>query len=476
MPLFGPPNIPQLEAKRDTQGLIKALAYKDAAIRIAAAEALAPLKDLLAVEPLVGLLKDGNADVRRASIAALAARGGGRVVEPLVTALKDPDPDVRAAVAKAVYRRLMTDPDQDTRRATASALGRIRAIDAVEPLVKAVMDSDEDVRLAAIRALQAIGEVQAVVPLIIVLAREQVRQKATGRSSLAVERAASQALDVLCGPKAIGQLQTALAHDEADVRETAIRRLAKIASPEVSDLLSAALNDRDPAIRRTAARGLAEIGWLPQANEMGARYWAALREWRHCVECGPTAIPLLLTSFDTVDAVERPDILQALGELDWAPQEANATAAHYWAFRGRWDICVEIGIPAVEALDNVLRSNPRWRQRVAAASALAALNQTRSAPFARVDLIRQAIHIIDGDGDGTFKRMSLEMMLAEEHQYDPGAGERVEWCRCGYPASRVRSDALREPLTDLLGFEPSSGNATTYYCPSCDTRRTTVAT
>jgi len=74
MPLFGPPNIPQLEAKRDTQGLIKALAYKDAAIRIAAAEALAPLKDLLAVEPLAGLLKDGNADVRRASIAALAAR------------------------------------------------------------------------------------------------------------------------------------------------------------------------------------------------------------------------------------------------------------------------------------------------------------------------------------------------------------------------------------------------------------------
>jgi hypothetical protein len=36
MPLFGPPNIPQLEAKGDTQGLIKALAYKDAAIRIAA--------------------------------------------------------------------------------------------------------------------------------------------------------------------------------------------------------------------------------------------------------------------------------------------------------------------------------------------------------------------------------------------------------------------------------------------------------
>ena len=476
MPLFGPPNIPQLEAKRDAQGLIKALAYKDSAIRIAAAKALAPMKDLLAVEPLVGLLKDDNVDVRRASVAALAARGGGRVVEPLVAALKDPDPDVRAAAAKAVYLRLMTDPDQDARRATAAALGRTRAIDAVEPLVKAIMDSDEDVRLAAIRALQAIGDVQAVAPLIIVLAHEQVRQKATGHSSLAVERAASQALDALCDPMAIGQLQSALAHDDADVRETAVRRLAKIGTPEVSDSLFAALNDKDPVIRRTAARGLAEMGWLPQANEMGARYWAALREWRRCAECGPEAIPLLLTAFDTVDALGRTDILQALVELGWAPEEANATAAHYWAFRGRWDICVEIGMPAVEALDSVLRSNPRWRQRVAAASALDALNQTRLAPFARIDLIRQALGIVDGDGDGTFKRMSLEMMLAEEHQYDPGAGELIEWCRCGYPTSRIRGDAQREPLTDLLGFEPSSSGATAYYCPSCDTRRTAVAT
>ena len=207
MPLFGPPNIPQLEAKRDAQGLIKALAYKDAAIRMAAAEALAPLKDPLAVEPLVVLLKDQDSGVRRAAVAALAARGGFRVVDPLVAAMDDRDPAIRLAAATAVYRRLLTDPDADTRRATAGELGRIRAAGAVQPLIKAVMDSDEGVRAAAIKALQAIGDVQAVVPLIIVLAHEQVRQKATGRSSLAVERAAAQALDALCDAKAIGKLQ-----------------------------------------------------------------------------------------------------------------------------------------------------------------------------------------------------------------------------------------------------------------------------
>jgi HEAT repeat protein len=476
MPLFGPPNVLQLAAKRDAQSLIKALAYKDASIRIAAANALAPLKDPLAVEPLTALLKDESNGVRRAAVASLAARGGSRVVGPLVGALQDPSPEVRAEAAKAVYKHLMTDPDQETRRATAAALGLVRTADAVEPLVKAIMDSDEGVRLAAIKALQAIGDVRAVVPLIVALAHEQTRHKTTGRSSLAVERAASQALDALCDTSAaIGPLRTALAHDEDDAREIAVKHLARIADPAVANSLLTALTDRDATVRRTAARGLAETGWLPQRDEMGARYWAALREWRRCPECGPAAIPLLVASFETVDVLERTDILEALASLNWEPDSDSATATHYWASRGDWDKCIEIGAPAVEALESVVRSNPRWRQRVAAAGALAAMNETRPTPFARIDLIQQALAVIDGDAEGTLKRESLETMLAEQGQFDPEAGERIEWCRCGYPASRVRTDALREPLTDMLGFEQSSSNATTYYCPSCDTRRTTVA-
>src|SRR5512140_399960 len=156
MPLFGPPNVAQLEAKRDTQGLIKALQYKDPVIRIAAADALAPLRDPLAVEPLVGLLRDENPGVRRAAVSALSARGGFRVVEPLVATLTDIDPDVRVAAQTAVYRRLMTDPDQDARRATAVALGKLQDAGAVDALIKAINDADEGVRLAVIRALQAI--------------------------------------------------------------------------------------------------------------------------------------------------------------------------------------------------------------------------------------------------------------------------------------------------------------------------------
>jgi len=476
MPLFGPPNIAQLEAKRDTQGLIKALGVKDAAIRMAAADALAPLKDPMAVEPLVGLLGDEHPGVRRAAVAALSARGGFRVVEPLVSALEDRDPEVRATARTAVYRRLMTDPDQDARRAATAALGRIRAGDAVETLIKATIDADEGVRVAAIKSLEAIGDVQAVVPLIIVLAHEQIRQRSTGRSSLAVERAASRALDTLCVAGAIGPLQSALGHDEADVRDIAARRLSRVGSAEVAGSLAAALHDKDPGVRRSAARGLAEIGWQPPANLTGAQYWVALREWRRCAESGSAAIPLLLAAYDGVDAPERADIVAALVRLHWKPEAANATAAHYWAAQGHWDKCIEIGEPAVEALESILRAAPRWRDRVAAAATLATLNRPVSAPFARLDLVQRALAILDGEGTGDEKRGLLEALLTDEHQLHADANESVEWCACGYPASKVGNDELRVPLADLLGFEQSSSSVTTYYCPSCDTRRETVAT
>jgi HEAT repeat protein len=474
MPLFGPPNIHQLEAKRDVQGLIKALNFKDPAIRMAAAEALGPLKDPLAVEPLVGLLKDDNAGVRRAAVAALAARGGHRVVEPLVAALEDARSDVRATAAAAVYRRLMTDADAETRRTTAAALGRLRVADAVEPLARATMDSDETVRVAAIKALQAIRDVDAIVPLIIVLAHEQVRQKSSGRSSLPVERATSQALDILCDEHGIEALQTAIRHEDADVREIAVRRLARIQSPLVTESLVGALADKDPGIRRAAARGLTELKWMPATDESGVRYWAALREWRRCVECGAVGIPLLVASLDAVDTLERADIMAALIQLDWQPSEANAAAAQYWAARGQWDKCVAIGEPAIEALDGVLRSAPKWRDRVAAAGALVSMDQLRTVPFARLDLVQRALEILDDPAFGEDRRSLLETLLTDEGQFQRGK-QSVEWCTCGYPASRVAPEGLHEPITDLLGSEKSSGNARTYYCPSCGVRRTTVA-
>jgi len=472
MALFGPPDIPQLEAKRDIQGLIKALSYKDAEIRYTAVEALGPMRDPAAAEAIVALLADENARVRRSAVSALSTRGGLRVVEPLVNALDDPDPDVRAAAGTAVYRRLMIDTDTDARLATATLLARVRDDGSVEALIKGLMDPDEAVRVAVIKSLQAIGGGQAVAPLVGVLAREQARQKSTGRSSLAVERAASQALDALCNESAVESLEAALGHDDTAVREIVVRRLARLGTPRVTELLVGCLDDADPAIRRAAARGLVESSWQPPMDEVGARYWASLREWGHCADCGPAAIPTLLAAFPQADSVGQADITAALAKLSWEPVDADSLAAQFWANQGQWDKCVAVGEPAIEVLDGVLRGASGWRNRVAATAALASMNQPRTAPFSNVDLVRRALEIIDGDGSDDDKRGLLEALLADESQFDPAA-QTVDWCKCGYPAARVLADGLHEPMVDLLGFEQGPGNATTYYCPSCDARRTT---
>jgi HEAT repeat protein len=473
MPLFGPPNIAALEAKRDTQGLIKALSYKDPIVRIAAADALAPLRDPLAVEPLVALLKDDNAGVRRAAVAALSARGGFRVVDPLVGELSDPDYDVRSAASTAVYRRLMTDPDQDARRATAVALGKIRDSGGVEPLIRAINDADEGVSLAAIRALQAIGDVRAVLPLVVAQAREQARQRSAGRSSLAIERAASGALDALCGPTAIETLEPGLSHDDYDVREIAVKRLSRIGVPAIAQPLEIALGDKEALIRRTAARGLADIGWKPTSNESGALYWGALREWRKCAECGAAAVPILVDAFEGADPAGRAEIVAGLVGLGWEPEGKSALAAGVWAARGELGKLAEMGDEAIGPLQTAAMDAPHWRDRLAAAHALEAMGRKPEAPFENVDLASQALTICDAPANGegaADKRAAIDEFLAGQRLIRPEDGDSLELCACGYPLSRVDSAGGRHALTVLLGYE-GDGDGRTYVCPACGTPR-----
>ena len=71
MPLFGPPNVAKLEAKKDISGLIRALGYrKDGAVREAAMPALVRC-GACAVTPLIYALGDPDRDVRRAGASVL---------------------------------------------------------------------------------------------------------------------------------------------------------------------------------------------------------------------------------------------------------------------------------------------------------------------------------------------------------------------------------------------------------------------
>ena len=113
-------------------------------------------------------------------IIALGDLRNVREVEPLIAMLEDSDADVRWASAKALgdigdVRAVeplisrLEDPDADVRWAAAHALGGLGDVRAVEPLIPLLKDSDSYVSRTAVWALRDIGDVRAVEPLIALL-------------------------------------------------------------------------------------------------------------------------------------------------------------------------------------------------------------------------------------------------------------------------------------------------------------------
>jgi HEAT repeat protein len=74
MSLFGPPNVVKLEAKRDVEGLTRALGcQKDWGMRRFAAIALGQCGDSHAVDTLAAALEGGDDDMRRSAADGLVA-------------------------------------------------------------------------------------------------------------------------------------------------------------------------------------------------------------------------------------------------------------------------------------------------------------------------------------------------------------------------------------------------------------------
>lgn len=101
MGIFGPPNIEKMKAKKDIDGLIMSLGYKDEVIHKAAMQALVEIGDV-AVAPLIDALKFEEWFIRKRAAEALGEIGDPRANEPLITALKDEYENVRNTVAEAL--------------------------------------------------------------------------------------------------------------------------------------------------------------------------------------------------------------------------------------------------------------------------------------------------------------------------------------------------------------------------------------
>jgi hypothetical protein len=103
-----------------------------------ASQALAQIRVVRSVEPLIAALKDKERDVRLAAVQALGQIQDPRSVEPLITALQDGDPDIRIMAIQS--------------------LGQIQDPRAVEPLIDAIQHKPEIVRTEAIWVLKQLTD------------------------------------------------------------------------------------------------------------------------------------------------------------------------------------------------------------------------------------------------------------------------------------------------------------------------------
>lgn len=264
MNLFGPPDVEKMKARRDVQGLIKALGYQkgeswDAKnIRQGAARTLGELGDLRAVGPLSAALGDSDFLVRMFAAESLGKIGDTRAAQALTDSLQDSDSTVRAVVAKAL-----------------GGLGDSGAIAALAAML--VSESDKVVCLDAAEALDKLGwnpdacdtnaawyfiakeewekcveiGLPAVEPLIAILEDARWIHKSFNAAWVLGKIGDMRAVKPL-----INALQTA--RDER-VRFAAAEALGQIGNLRAVNPLIAALEDSEWAVRKNAAYALISV-------------------------------------------------------------------------------------------------------------------------------------------------------------------------------------------------------------------------
>ena len=140
--------------------LLNALLENDIPGKLGAIEALAGIKDLRAVAPLINLLKyDTNSEIQWASAIALGEIGDPAAINPLRDALMNPDKYIRFGSAVAL-RQLGWEPDTPENKTwqliALQEWGGIIPLgkEATGPLSRVVTDPDPDVRYHAIETLE----------------------------------------------------------------------------------------------------------------------------------------------------------------------------------------------------------------------------------------------------------------------------------------------------------------------------------
>lgn len=390
---FGPPNVAQLEAKRDVNGLIKALDYqKDAKVRQAAAEVLGRIGGARAVEPLVIALADTDEETGEAAAAALVLIGQP-AHKPLAAALtygnRPALVGTRLLAMNDRAAKALGEIGQPAADAILAALTEItnfdRAVHLCRTLAKnghslmlmgALTSPDARVRTVASRAVVAIGDA-AIEPLINPL------QAAFSDANADVRRAAAETWNELqlgkppdpsarawhavtlenwqaaisLGKPAVEPLAAALLDSRSYVRRAAAKALIQVGDQRAAELLAIALHDSDAKVRLAAAEGLQKLN-PPNDPLTSAWHTVALKRWNRATAMGRLAVEPLLFVLKTLDH-------EILSEV--------AKALHSLSQNGALDR--QDTVRAIETLAAALQHSDRY-VRLAAAEALGELHDS----------------------------------------------------------------------------------------------------
>ncbi len=321
--------------------------------RTHAAETLGAAAAPAAVPALVAALRDPHEDedsVKVAAATALAKLRDQSAIPLLVAELSDTDGKASRTVAEALvaFGELAVPPllelvtgggPSPARVWAARALGRIADGRATDPLVARLNDRDDLLRMAAAEALGSIGDARALQPLVRATLRDpapQVRAHAAGAvAKIEGERAVDVLVAALADPdyatrlRALEAFETMRALDTTPL-ETAlrdpnieVRRRAALALERVGHLeqLIQRLQSEDPTTQKRAYESFLELGRAGLVDSVASYVHHASFEVRALAaraagELGAVRVaPLLASAMDDESWPVRAAIAEALGRL-----------------------------------------------------------------------------------------------------------------------------------------------------------------
>ena len=264
--------------------LIAALQDQDGRVRFVAARALGQIEGVGTIEPLIAALRDWDQKARKAAAEALEkiapnwpqSEAAAHQVPEFIIGLRNGGWDVREICAKALGRikspesvspliAALRDKSANVRWMANDSLNKITpdwpqsetATQQVPEFIEALQDDDRDVRQAAVEALGRIRDLRSVSPLIAAL-----RDKDTS-----VRRVVNESLNKITPDwpqseavtQQVPEFIEALQDDDRDVRQATAEALAYFRDPRSVEPLIALLRDKDSRVRETAVEALEKV-------------------------------------------------------------------------------------------------------------------------------------------------------------------------------------------------------------------------